>query len=179
MPFQDIIDAVAANQDIIKRQNPEAELSQVLADPGGTVTQRQAPQTGGAPELRSPASEPDRPLGAVLGDKVATGLDFLRQQATGATSRELIQAANDRNADVPPAPEGLAGDKALHAIASREATDRMGPTLGNLLGYGQEALGGIGNIFKGGNFFEKDKGFDFADIAANQVGIQEALRNRR
>ena len=69
-------------------------------------------------------------------------------------------------------------DKPAHAMGSQRITERLGPTAASLLGQGREVYTGVQNMFKGGEFFDEDRGYSHGDIAANRMGISRGQRPR-
>lgn len=68
-------------------------------------------------------------------------------------------------------------DQALHAATAQAMTSRIGAGPTRALGYGKEVVQGLGQLVKGKyTGFTGAAGYDPSDIAANEAGIQAALR---
>jgi hypothetical protein len=69
-------------------------------------------------------------------------------------------------------------DRALHAATAQAMTSRLGAAPTRALGYGKEIVQGLGQLVKGKyTGFSGPQGYDPSDIAANEAGIQAALRS--
>lgn len=102
--------------------------------------------------------------------------DLLMTAMTGSTRQQLQDSASMGRGPVRLDPESLNLDKAVHALATQGMTERIGglPALG--LGYGREAVQGIGQLLQGKPFVGVE-GYDPADIRANMLGNQTAKRD--
>lgn len=113
-----------------------------------------------------------------LFDKLAGGLGNARRRLSedpimyllsGKTSPEIYEEVN-----VKPGPGMKEGsDKTLHRNTSKRMASRFGAPIARLIGLGHEVESGIREM-RGGQPFLSPRGFDPADLNANEAGFEQA-----
>jgi hypothetical protein len=98
--------------------------------------------------------------------------DLLRM-LTGKTGRELTDQAASGKAPYPTQPGNE--DKAVHSAAMQGIASRFGQVPADILGMGNEIVGGLYSAATGKGF-TGPTGFDMADLLANRYGTEAAAK---